>query len=189
MEPPEDRRKLVRRLQMFETMEWRGTEREGTDAEIEAMPLQKMKAVLLSKWDDLSHRSDFEPIKEDIAEQHKGELANFLSDLLSLKVNAEKDAAETRALFSFLSTYSLRGGGGGKGGGGCDDDDDDANDDPSGMHDDGPSENDEPTKEDAANGEPDETDTMGEAILRSEHGHHGFLWWRRVLESCGAQTT
>ncbi len=87
---------------------------------------------------------------------------------------AEKEAAETRALFSFLSNYSLGGGGGGKGGGGCDDDDDDVDDDPNGMHDDGPSENEEPAKEDAANGKPEEADTIDEAILRSEHGYHGF---------------
>ncbi len=77
-----------------------------------------MKAALSSRRDDLSHRSDFEHIKENIAEKHKGELANFLSDLLSSKANAEKDAAETRALFSLLSTHSFGGGGGGKGSGG-----------------------------------------------------------------------
>ncbi len=49
------------------------------------MSLQKMKAVLLSTWGDLSHRSDFGQIKGDIAEKHKGELANFLSDLPSVK--------------------------------------------------------------------------------------------------------
>ena len=80
---------------MFEKMEWKGREREGTDAEIEAMSLQKMKAVLLSTWDDLSHRSDFEQVKEDIVEKHKGRLDNFLSDLLTSKVYTEKDAAET----------------------------------------------------------------------------------------------
>ncbi len=64
-------------------------------------------------------------------------------------------------MFSMLSTHSFGGGGGGKGGGGSGDDDDDDDDDPSGMHEDGPSENEEPAKQDAANGEPDEADKHG----------------------------
>jgi hypothetical protein len=119
--------------------------------------------------------------------KQKGELANFLSDLLSSKVNAKIDAAETRALFSLLSSHSSGGEGGGKQSGGGSSDDGGDDDDPSGMHEDGPSENEEPAKEDAANGEPDEADTMGKAIPRSKHGYHGFFV--RGEEPCGAQTT
>ena len=161
---------------------------EGTDAEIEAMSLQKMKAALLSTWDDLSYRSDFDQIKGDIAEKHKGELANVLSDLLSLKeVNAEKGAPETRALFSLLSTYSFgEGEGGGGYGGGSGDDDDDDDYDPSGMHEDVPSVNEEPAKEDRQRG-------------ARRGGHHGrghttertrsSWFFYGGGESCGAQTT
>ena len=43
------------------------------------MPIQKIKAVLVRTWGDLSYRSDFEPLKRDIAEENKGKMANFLS--------------------------------------------------------------------------------------------------------------
>ena len=149
-ELPGDRRKLVLRLRSFESKEWRNREPEGTDDEIEAVCLQKMKAILADKWDALSLRADFEQNKGDFAEELKGDLANYISDVFSVKEANKQEAATICATLRIHDTSRFfRGGGGsgggdgGGGGGGAGgsghEDYDDNDDDPNGMYADSPS--------------------------------------------------